>query len=156
MRLVWMLPARMLRPNRWVGKLCLSGFSWVAVDLKLAGSCMAAARQVAGSTPGGTAPPALLEEAAAAASKLEQQLGGSAEDAAPGDFARHLQQLLPAAERTAAVVQQNQALLQQAHAAQLDLACAAAGRSCAHLRCPDVQAGGGAFAGQGVGSKRCR
>lgn len=116
----------------------------------------AAVRQVAGSTPGGTAPPALLEEAAAAAGELEQQLGGSADDAAPGEFARHLQQLLPVAERAGAVMQQHQALPQQAHAAQLDLASAAAGRSCAHLRCHNVQAGGGAFAGQGVCSKRCR
>ena len=39
---------------------------------------------------------------------------------------------------------------------QLELARAAATRSCAYLRCAKVAGQGGAVAGQGVGSARCR
>ena len=40
-------------------------------------------------------------------------------------------------------------------AEQLELAWAAAARSCAYLRCPNLAAEGGAFAGQTEGSKKC-
>ena len=45
---------------------------------------------------------------------------------------------------------------EQQAARQLELAQAAATRSCAYLRCANVGCEGGPFAGQGADSKRCR
>ena len=67
-----------------------------------------------------------------------------------------LRQLLPAAEQAAAAFDAFCQQPSQQAAAQLELARAAAGRSCAYLRCRNVQAEGGAMAGEGAGSMRCR
>ena len=103
-------------------------------------------------------PQQLREEAAAAVEALGQQLVAADEDraASPAARARRLQQLLPAAERVASVVHQYQALPGPSLAILYEVATAAAGRSCAYLRCPNVEAGGGPAAGQGAGSMRCR
>lgn len=89
---------------------------------------------------------------------LRQQLIAADGDhsASPAARARRLQQLVPAAERVASVVDQYQALPGPSLAILCEVATAAAGRSCAYLRCPNVEAGGGPAAGQGTGSMRCR
>ena len=43
-----------------------------------------------------------------------------------------------------------------AEAGQLELAQAAAARSCAYLRCANLECEGGPAAGEGTGAKRCR
>ena len=101
-----------------------------------------------------TTPPALIEQAIAAAGTLQRLLQDPPPPPAGRDQRRR--QLLEACEHAAAVVAQHLALPQQAQAAQLELARAAAGRSCAYLRCPNVERAGGALAGQGEGSMRCR
>jgi hypothetical protein len=63
--------------------------------------------------------------------------------------------LVPAAEGAAAALHRFWALPAQAAADRLALACAAAARSCANLRCPTVSLEGGPGARQGVGCKRC-
>lgn len=70
--------------------------------------------------------------------------------------AQHAQQLLvPAAEAAAAALHRYWALPEQAAADRLALARAAAARSCADLRCPNVSLEGGPGAGEGVGCQRC-
>ena len=55
----------------------------------------------------------------------------------------------------AVLLQQYWALPEQQQMAQLELAQAAAGRSCAYLRCANVAGLGGPATGDGLGSKRC-
>ncbi|KAL4439805.1 hypothetical protein ABPG75_002806 [Micractinium tetrahymenae] len=66
-----------------------------------------------------------------------------------------LRRLLPPASALAAALQEWWALPEQTAAARLEAAQAAAARSCANLRCPNLGLEGGAAAGQGVGCKRC-
>ncbi len=61
-----------------------------------------------------------------------------------------------AAEQVAALLLQAWSSPEQQAARQLELAQAAATRSCAYLRCANVGCEGGPFAGQGADSKRCR
>lgn len=65
-------------------------------------------------------------------------------------------QLLQQAAHAAALMQQYHALPGVAAERQLALAQAAAGRSCAYLRCAHLGGEGGPAAGQGAGSQRCR
>ena len=66
------------------------------------------------------------------------------------------EQVQPAAAELAAALHAYWQLPEQRAAAELALAQAAAGRSCAYLRCANLGAEGGAATGEGVGSKRCR
>ena len=73
------------------------------------------------------------------------------------------QESLSNAQETERLLQQAAALMQQYYASptvaaerQLALAQAAAGRSCAYLRCTNLGGEGGPAAGQGVGGMRCR
>lgn len=66
-------------------------------------------------------------------------------------------------QETEQLRQQAASLMQQYHALpaveaerQLVLAQAAAGRSCAYLRCANLGGEGGPAAGEGAGSMRCR
>ena len=74
---------------------------------------------------------------------------------APGQVAQ-LRLLLTPAAGLAALMQQYYALPAAEAERQLQLAQAAAGRSCAYLRCANLGGEGGPAAGQGAGSKRCR
>ena len=65
-------------------------------------------------------------------------------------------QLLQQAADLAALMQQYYALPAVAAERQLAVAQAAAGRSCAYLRCANLGGEGGPAAGQGAGSMRCR
>lgn len=124
----------------------------VVAPLGAAGSC------IARGAAGGGIPAELAQQAENATAQLFQvQL--DAMFAASGPAAQRTQQLLqllPAAERMAAVLKQHEALPELAQARQLELARAAAGRSCAFLCCSNLQAGGGPAAGQGTGRMRCR
>jgi hypothetical protein len=62
---------------------------------------------------------------------------------------------LPAAEALAQQLWQHWHRPGQEAAARLELAAAAAVRSCAYVRCAQLSAQGGPAAGEGVGSKRC-
>ena len=119
---------------------------------------VSASSQIADGTAGGVIPADLAEEAARSAEEmLAQQLAlASIVSSSPMQMAEWLQELVPAAERAAAVVKRHQGLPELAQARQLELARAAAGRSCAYLHCSNLQAGGGPAAGQGEGSLRCR
>jgi len=63
-------------------------------------------------------------------------------------------EVLPQAAQPAALAVQH--LTPAPEAAQLELAQAAATRSCAYLCCANLGGEGGPAAGQGVGSMRCR
>jgi len=119
---------------------------------------VSASSQIANGTAGGVIPADLAEEAARSAEEmLAQQLAlASIVSSSPMQMAEWLQELVPAAERAAAVVKRHQGLPELAQARQLELARAAAGRGCAYLCCSNLQAGGGPAAGQGEGSMRCR
>ena len=66
------------------------------------------------------------------------------------------QQALPAATRLAAALHDWHSQPEQLKQSALVLAQAAAGRSCAYLRCANLGGEGGPAAKQGVGSKSCR
>lgn len=66
------------------------------------------------------------------------------------------QPLLRATADLAARLLEAWATAEQQAAQQLELAQAAATRSCTHLRCANLGGEGGPYAGQGVGSMRCR
>ena len=85
---------------------------------------------------------------------LEQQMRAARRD--PLAFAGALQPALQAAAQLAPLVLKGWALLEQPAVRQLEAAQAAATRSCAYLRCANLGGEGGPFAGQGVGSMRCR
>ena len=61
-----------------------------------------------------------------------------------------------ASARVAALLLSAWAMPEQQAAQQLEMAQAAATRSCAYLRCANLGGKGGPFAGQGADSKRCR
>ena len=65
------------------------------------------------------------------------------------------EQALPAAETVARLLRQHWAKPEQQAALQLELAQAAATRSCAYLCCAQLGGEGGPLAGEGKGSKRC-
>ena len=65
------------------------------------------------------------------------------------------QGMLRATSDLAAALQQFCDLPEQQEAAQLELAQAAGARSCAYLRCTQMEQGGGPGAGHGSGSRRC-
>ena len=115
------------------------------------GGVSAAQHGVTGST--------LAEVQAAAGALLKQRqllLGELSPSASLAERAERLQQLAQPASRL------GRAMVEMAHSPameaqrQLELARAAATRSCAYLRCANVAGQGGAAAGQGVGSARCR
>ena len=137
---------------------CHTPLQLLAVCTDVLSELAAAARSIADRASGGSAPPELQQQAATAAAGLQSHLAAlqGQTTATPAVRAEQLQQLLPAAEGVAALASQHQALSEQAQAAQRELAFAAAGRSCAYLRCSTVQAEGGAAAGQCTGSMRCR
>ena len=64
-------------------------------------------------------------------------------------------QVLPAAAAAAELLQQHWAEPEQVAAARLELARAAATRSCAYLGCANLGGEGGPDAGQRPGSQRC-
>ena len=64
-------------------------------------------------------------------------------------------QMRPALARLAALLHRYWQLPSQREAAQLELAQAVATRSCAYLRCANLDGGGGPGAGEGAGSMRC-
>jgi len=76
--------------------------------------------------------------------------------ASSAEVAAQLRQLLQPAAELAALLQQYYALPAVDKPHRLALAKAAAGRSCAYLRCANVEGQGGTGARQGVGSKCCR
>ncbi len=114
--------------------------------------CLAKA---AAAMPDGT-PSSLAEPLRQSQKRLEQLL--SAVSAGPQLVAGGwLQQhLLPAMSHLADLMQQYYALPAVEAERQLALAQAAAGRSCAYLRCTNLGGEGGPAAGQGAGSMRCR
>ena len=67
-----------------------------------------------------------------------------------------LQRFARTAAQLAAVVQQHWAEPAQQAQHRLALAQVAAARSCAYLRCPNVEQAGGPAAGEGLSSKLCR
>ncbi|KAL4439766.1 hypothetical protein ABPG75_002767 [Micractinium tetrahymenae] len=71
------------------------------------------------------------------------------------DLPALLRRLAPPAEALAAALQDWWALPEQVAAAWLEAAQAAAARSCANLRCPNLGLEGGAAAGEGAGCTRC-
>jgi membrane protease subunit (stomatin/prohibitin family) len=66
-----------------------------------------------------------------------------------------LKPLMQPAAQAAALVRQYWQLPEQVAAARLEVAQAAATRSCAYLGCANLGMSGGLAAGQGVGSKLC-
>ena len=110
---------------------------------------------VADGTIGGEIPQALKDEAAAVADELQQGMAAGMAAGAEESLGA-LFGMVATIERAAGVIDQCRALPEHALAAQVVLARAAAGRSCAYLSCSNLQAEGGPAAGQGVGSMRCR
>ena len=113
-----------------------------------------------GAAAGGSDDGGLAQQLEAAAARLAAQLpaGGST-----GPDPMHMLQLfdrvrrcLPVAAEVGRLLLQYQEQPQQQDAAQLELVQAAATRACAYLRCANLGGEGGAAAGQGVGSMRCR
>ena len=115
----------------------------------------------------------LWHSASCHASSLAQAMSAAADSAAacdaPGNLPEQLRQAaqqLPGLgnpQETEQLLQRAAALMHQYYAlpavvAELRLAVAqaAAGRSCAYLRCANLGGEGGPAAGQGVGSMRCR
>ena len=103
----------------------------------------------------------LVAELTSANSQLSSmlQLMGQRMQALQQNFvamAAVLQPALQAAAQLAPLVLKGWALLEQPAARQLEAARAAATRSCAYLCCANLGGEGGPFAGQGVGSMRCR
>ena len=98
------------------------------------------------------------QEGGQAVAQLTACLGELANSAAPSAAtAADLQQrALPPAARLAAALLDWWRRPEQQQQDALALAQAAAGRSCAYLRCANLGGEGGPEAGQGVGSMRCR
>ena len=105
-------------------------------------------------------PSALASQLLEAAQRLVQQLPDNARSMAQEPAAAlrlaPLRGVVQPAADLAALMQQYYALPAVAAERQLALAQAAAGRSCAYLRCANLGGEGGPAAGQGVGSMRCR
>ena len=118
-----------------------------------------AAVSVAGSATNTRIPESLAVQLKDAGQHLRMRQEGAATssggEAAPPDIFTLRQLLQPAAD-LAALMRQYYALPAVAAERQLALAQAAAGRSCAYLRCANLGGEGGPAAGQGVGSMRCR
>lgn len=92
---------------------------------------------------------------AGAAAVARQALGGSSD----GHMHHSLQSAsawLPPARQLATALLAWWRRPEEQQAAALELAQAAAARSCAYLRCANLRGEGGPAAGQGVGSQRCR
>lgn len=87
----------------------------------------------------------LGRQVAAAQSRLLQQLEALRADATEQAPAAQLRQLLPAPEQVAAAFDAYCRRASQQAAARLEVAQVAARRTCAYLRCPNVQAEGGAL-----------
>ncbi len=118
---------------------------------------MAALQRAAASGP----PAAQAAQLHTAFHNLQQQqqqglLGGLLAGGQPADQVPDWRSLLPPAADLAALMQQYYALPAVEAERRLQLAQAAAGRSCAYLRCANLGGEGGAAAGQGAGSMRCR
>ena len=97
-------------------------------------------------------PADLVQQAAAAASALRE--GSAAVLAATTTLPREaIQRMQRIVRQAVAVVQQFCELPDQVQTVRLAHASAAAGRSCAYLRCANVAAPGGPDAGPGTGSK---
>ncbi|PRW56574.1 Zinc finger MYND domain-containing 19 Q7TSV3 [Chlorella sorokiniana] len=119
---------------------CLEGLTGEQDKQELIGS--SAARTLAG-------------QAAAAQSRLREQLAALPADAAPAERAQQLRQLLPATDQLAAADDAYCQLPSQQAALRLELARAAVPRSCAYLRCSNVQAEGAALMCKGDKGLRC-
>ena len=87
---------------------------------------------------------------------LPHMLAGRGREADMPRVARGLKACLPAACRLATALQAWWGRPSQQQADQLEVATAAAVRSCAYLRCANLGGEGGPAAGAGAGSKRCR
>lgn len=101
----------------------------------------------------------LGRQVAEAQSSLLQQLDAlraHATELAPAERATQLRQLLPAAEGVAAAFDSYCRRPSQQAAARLEVARVAARRTCAYLRCPNVQADLGALVCKGDAGLRCR
>lgn len=94
-----------------------------------------------------------LEQQADAISQLETV--GRVTVAQAQSTAQGLRRLVAPAADLAFLLHRFQALPEQRAGAQLNLAKAAAARSCAYLRCSQVECGGGPAAGEGSSSKKC-
>ena len=97
---------------------------------------------------------AQLGTAASSSQVQQQRLLGSLPP--PSEQTSQLHKLLLPAAHLAALMQQYYALPAVEAERELALAQAAAGRSCAYLRCANLGCEGGPVAGQGCGSMRCR
>ena len=95
------------------------------------------------------APHSLPEQLRQAAQRLQNWISES-------EGSNILQEITQLLQSGAALMQQYQALPAVETERQLALAQAAAGRSCAYLRCANLGSEGGPAAGQGAGSMRCR
>ena len=139
---------------------------WLGIALLLAGcplflhQLVLACTQTAEAAAARTIPASLVQQAAAAAATLQEVSVAVQRPAAasllPSELAQQMQQLLPAVRQAAAVQRQLAELPGQVQAARLERARAAAGCSCAYLRCTNVAFAGGPDAGLGTGSKCCR
>ena len=89
-------------------------------------------------------------------SSLPHMMAGRGPVADMPRVARGLKACLPLARRLATALQAWWARPSQQRADQLELATAAATRSCAYLRCANLGGQGGPAAGQGTGSMQCR
>ncbi len=130
----------------------------LALDLLLpvANKLLSAARGVAQHMAAAAGPEASSAAAVAeAAAALELAMQG-VNTASVAQFLHAATSWLPPARRLAAALLAWWRRPEAQPAAALELAQAAAARSCAYLRCANLGGEGGPAAGQGAGSQRCR
>ena len=103
-----------------------------------------------------TSMPPGLDSAGADASQLQKQLQVCHATCSSAAFVQAAKEALPAAERVAAAVLEWWQEPEQVAAARRSAPEAAAGRSCAFLRCANLAGcSGGPAAGEGAGSFKC-
>ena len=160
------LLARQALPERLVhGCVTSLSFPQVAGLVAIATNVLCALDSAAGAVGASSATPTpqqqpllqQLQQAAGVSAGLERS--SDASSAALLAQLTELSSRLPAAAKLADLLHQwwQPAMQPERHAeARLELAQAAATRSCAYLRCTNLGGEGGPAAGQGVGSKMCR
>lgn len=118
----------------------------------------AAGSRIADGTAGGGIPPQLKEMASGSAGELLAQHLALVSIGSPpvAKRAQQLQDTLPAVEQVAAPAELRDKLAKLVRARQLELARVAAGRSCAFLRCSNLQRGGSGRIVAGIKGLRCR
>ncbi len=151
--------------------MCLIALGRLTADVLDAAHELASNRaEGAAGVPGGSAAPATSRPQHVATAAADEQWGAavaaleqSCHKLLEMESIEHLPSLaathvpaVAAAERVAALLLQAWDSPEQQAARRLELAQAAATRSCAYLRCANVGGEGGPFAGQGADSKRCR